>query len=84
MIQQAAGNFEVKEAHLVVCKARLMKLLKNFKDVAFEHIPCSTNSIADALAVLGSRFTAKEEMIEPIIWFARHDAPVGAVLPSVL
>ena len=24
VIQQAAGNFEVKEAHLVVCKARLM------------------------------------------------------------
>lgn len=38
VIQEAVGNFEIKEAHLVVCDAGLMQLLKNFK-VVFEQIP---------------------------------------------
>lgn len=62
-----AESFEVKEAHLVVCKACLLELLKNFKEVVFEHIPHSTNRMADALGVSGSKFIAKGETIELII-----------------
>lgn len=50
VIQQAIRNFEVKKAHLVVCKA---------KEIMFKHIPHSTNHMADALTMLGSRFFSK-------------------------
>ena len=48
----------------------------------FEHIARSSNRMADALAVLGSRLLQIGGTDMPVIWFARQDAPSGAMLPS--
>ena len=84
VIQQVLGNYETKEQQLLVCKARVVSLLKRFDEVLFEHITRSSNRMADALAVLGSRILQfKEWTGKPVIWFARQDAPSGAILPDV-
>ena len=72
----------MNEHHLVVCKAKIKKLLKNFDEVLFEHIARSSNRMADALAVLGSPLLQLGGTGRPIIWFERHDAPSGALLPT--
>ena len=36
VIQQVLGKFKVKEQHLVVCKAKIISMLKNFDEVLFE------------------------------------------------
>lgn len=66
LIQQATGNFEVKEAQFVACKACLMQLLKHFKKITLEHIPRTSNCMVDALDVLGSSFIAVGETIQPL------------------
>ena len=65
-----------------MCKAKVTKLLKNFDEVLFEHIAQSSNRMANALTVLGSRLLQLGGTGRPIIWFARHDAPSGALLPT--
>ena len=40
--------------------------------------------MANALAVLESRLLELGGTWHPIIWFARHDAPAGAVLPTAM
>lgn len=65
-----------------MCKARLVVLLKDFAEVFFKYIPCSSTKMADAVTVLGSRLLRVGESGEPIILFARQDAPVGALLPT--
>ena len=82
IIQQVLGKFDVKEEQLVVCKAKVKSLLSRFEQVLFEHIARSSNRMADALAVLGSRLLQLGGTGRPIIWFARQDAPSEALLPS--
>ena len=83
VIQQVLGNYETKEQQLLVCKARVVSLLKEFDEVLFEHIASSSNRMADALAVLGSRILQFGEWTgKPVILFALQDAPSGAILPD--
>ena len=82
IIQQVLGKFDVKEQQLVVCKAKVKSLLSKFEEVLFEHIARSSNRMTDALAVLGARLLQLGGTGRPIIWFARQDAPSGALLPS--
>ena len=53
VIQQVNGEFWVNEAHLVVCKARIAHLVKNFDFIKFKLVTRSSNRMANAIAVLG-------------------------------
>lgn len=63
-------------------KKQLDRLLSHFQEVQFEHIARSSNTMADALAVLGSRFNNDNGLIAPKIRFSRLDAPASSLLPS--
>lgn len=39
--------------------------------------------MADALAILGSRFDNDEGLVAPKIYFAKRDAPDGSLLPHI-
>ena len=50
LIEQANGNWKVKNENIKPLFAELMNLVKEFRDISFTHIPRAENSKADALA----------------------------------
>lgn len=62
-------------------KACVTRLLKNFEEVKFQHIPRASNHIADGLVVLGLKLEEVDPNKKPLTWFACHDELVGSVLP---
>ncbi len=49
IVKQMRGEYKVKDAGLRVQNAQVHKLLENFKEVRFVHIPREENAEADAL-----------------------------------
>jgi len=50
VIEQASGNWKVKNENIKPLFSKLMDLVGQFKNISFAHIPRSQNSEADALA----------------------------------
>lgn len=82
VIQQVNEEFEVNEAHLVVCKAIICQLVKDFQYIKVKHVARSSNQVADALAVRGPKFIQVGKEDCPLIWFSRQDALMDAVIPT--
>lgn len=82
VIQQVNGEFEVNEAHLLLCKAIISQLVKDFDYIKVKHVARSSNQMADALAVLRPKFIQVGKEDHPHIWFSRQDALMDAVIPT--
>ena len=55
VIRQVQGEYEVKEKRLAMYREKVWKLMRNFEQVAFNHVPRSKNKQMDSLATLGGK-----------------------------
>ncbi|XP_062080085.1 uncharacterized protein LOC133784830 [Humulus lupulus] len=60
VIQQVKGEFSVKEPSLVIYRAMVQELAKNFQERQFAHMPRTQNRYADALATMASKVEVSE------------------------
>ncbi|MDR3643185.1 MAG: ribonuclease HI family protein [Candidatus Doudnabacteria bacterium] len=49
IVRQMQGRYKIKEPTLKLLAAEVLKLIKNFKHVAFSHVPREQNKEADKL-----------------------------------
>ena len=56
VIYQLREEWETRDAKLVRYRDFIVKLLEEFEDVSFSHLPRDENQMADALATLASMF----------------------------
>lgn len=49
IVRQMQGKYKIKEPTLKLLASEVVKLLKNFKEVNFKHIPREENKLADKL-----------------------------------
>ena len=56
VICQLNGEWETKDSKLVPYQEFIKKLIKQFKNITFKHLPREENYLADALATLATMF----------------------------
>ena len=56
VICQLNGEWETKDSKLVPYQEFIKKLIEQFKDITFKHLPREENYLADALATLATMF----------------------------
>lgn len=61
IIEQANGEFALKEAALVEYRTTIQKLIKSFSGTQFKHAPRAQNKHAVVLATLASKLGIPEE-----------------------
>lgn len=65
VIHQVTGVLAIHEPYTLGYKRQLDRLISHLPEVQFERIAQSSNKMADALAVLGSRFNNDEGLVGP-------------------
>ena len=56
VICQLNGEWETRDSKLVPYREFIKKLIEQFEDITFKHLPCEENYLADALATLATMF----------------------------
>lgn len=56
VIFQVKGEWETRNSKLIPYRAHVMKLMKEFDEITFHHIPREENQMADALATFSSMY----------------------------
>ncbi len=49
IVRQMQGRYKIKDSRLKILAAEVLKLIKNFKNVSFHHVPREQNKEADKL-----------------------------------
>lgn len=75
VISQVKGDWETQDSKLIPYKEHIMKLIPNFDEITFHHIPREENQIAYALATLASMFKVKWRNEAPTIHIDHLDEP---------
>ena len=56
VICQLNSEWETRDSKLTPYQEFIKKLIEQFKDITFKHLPCEENYLADALATLATMF----------------------------
>ena len=56
VICQLNGEWETRDSKLVLYQEFIKKLIEQFEDITFKHLPREENYLADALATLATMF----------------------------
>ena len=68
VICQLNGEWETQDSKLVPYQEFIKKLIKQFEDITFKHLPREENYLADALATLATMFkvnaNAKAQLVK--------------------
>ena len=56
VIYQLQGEWETRDSHLLVYHKHIIEMIKQFKEINFNHLPLEENQMADALATLAAMF----------------------------
>ncbi|KAA0043022.1 uncharacterized protein E6C27_scaffold75G001010 [Cucumis melo var. makuwa] len=61
------GEWETRDAKLIPYNDYIRTIAQTFDSITFEHVPCKSNQVADALATLSAMFkVAYSEEVQPI------------------
>ncbi|EOY07995.1 Uncharacterized protein TCM_022313 [Theobroma cacao] len=68
VIYQLRGEWETRDSKLVRYHKYVSKLIENFDEICFNHLPREENQMADALATLAAMFKVGTDVkIQPIM-----------------
>ena len=70
------GSYSTKELHLLPYHRHIVKMAKEFEDIAFQYILRNRHDFTDALATLASLIHLSKDKIIPIIDFVVQNALV--------
>ncbi|KAA0033220.1 putative RNA-directed DNA polymerase (Reverse transcriptase), Ribonuclease H [Cucumis melo var. makuwa] len=66
-VHQLNGEWETRDAKLIPYNDYIRTIAQTFDSITFEHVPCESNQVADALATLSAMFNvAYSEEVQPI------------------
>ena len=56
IIYQLRGEWKTRDSYLLLYHKYIAEMIKQFKGIKFNHLPCEENQMADALVTLASMF----------------------------
>ncbi|XP_050908278.1 uncharacterized protein LOC127121891 [Lathyrus oleraceus] len=75
VIYQVKGEWETRDAKLILYRAHVVKMIEYFDDITFHHIPRVENQVDDALETLASMYEVRFRNEARLIRIERRDEP---------
>ncbi|TYK06497.1 uncharacterized protein E5676_scaffold70G00250 [Cucumis melo var. makuwa] len=67
VVHRLNGEWETRDAKLIPYNDYIRTIAQTFDSITFEHVPCKSNQVADALVTLSAMFkVAYSEEVQPI------------------